>query len=238
VSPSTWGEAAWTARDLLPAEVVPFAAVEAPAAPAVAPAARLPFNRARAVLLTILVVGILGAVAGVGSYSAFTATTANTGNSFAAGSVVITDNDLDAVMLGLTNAKPGDADTSCIRVTYTGSLSSTVRLYSTQTGTLGQYLTLTVTRGTDSSPSFDSCTNFTPDGTNYIGQGSGVIYSGNLSAFPSTYAAGLVDPLSGSPESWATNEVHSYKFVVTLQDNNAAQTLTGTAGFTWEARNE
>jgi hypothetical protein len=140
-------------------------------------------------------------------------------------------------MLALANAKPTDADTSCINVTYTGSLASSVRLYSTQTGTLGGYLTLTITRGTDSSPSFDSCTNFTADATNYIGQGAGVIYSGNLSGFPTTYAGGLVDPLAGSPESWTTNEAHSYKFTVTLQDVNAAQGLSGTAGFTWEARN-
>jgi predicted ribosomally synthesized peptide with SipW-like signal peptide len=195
-------------------------------------------HRLRAVLLSAVVLGILGVVAGVGSYSAFTATTTNTGNSFAAGTVAISDNDNDNFMLALTNAKPSDADTSCIKVTYTGSLSSTVRLYSTQTGTLGQYLTLTVTRGTDSSPSFDSCTNFTADATNYIGQGAGVIYSGNLSGFATTYNTGLVDPLAGTPESWTTNETHTYKFVITLQDVNAAQGLTGTAGFTWEARNQ
>lgn len=230
-----WGEAAWTARDLFPAPPDRGAASRSASAPE---APRRRTNRARSVLLTALVLGILGTVAGVGSYSAFTATTTNTGNSFAAGSVAISDNDLNGFMLALTNAKPTDADTSCIRVTYTGSLSSSVRLYSTQTGTLGQYLTLTVTRGTDSAPSFDSCATFTADATNYIAQGAGVIYSGNLSAFPATYAAGLVDPLAGTPESWATNETHSYRFVVTQQDNNAAQGLTGTAGFTWEARNE
>ena len=120
----------------------------------------------RKVLITALVVGLLGAVAGVGGYSAFTSTTTNSGNSFAAGTVLIADNDLDNVMLALTNAKPNDADTSCIKVTYTGTLASSVRLYSTQTGTVGQYVTLTITRGTDSAPSFDSCTNFTADTTN------------------------------------------------------------------------
>jgi len=191
----------------------------------------------RRILLTLLVLGVAGAAAGAGSWSAFTATTANSGNSFEAGTVVIEDNDGSNAMLALANAKPGDSDTSCIRVKYTGSLAATVRVYATVTGTLPQYLTLTVTRGTDSSPSWDSCTNFTADGTNYIGQGNGVVYSANLSAFPASYAAGLVDPTSGSPESWATDEVHSYKFVVTLQDDNAAQGLSGTAAVTWEARN-
>ena len=57
--------------------------------------------------------------------------------------------------------------------------------------------------------------------------------SGNLSAFPADYATGTVDPTA----SWATNEAHSYKFVVTVQDNNSAQGSNCTAGFTWEARN-
>ncbi len=95
-----------------------------------------------------------------------------------------------------------------------------------------------MTRGTDSNPSFDSCTNFTADGTNYIGQGNGVIYSGALSAFPANWASGVVDPTPGSPESWTNPETHSYRFAVTLQDVEAAQGLNGTASFTWEARNQ
>jgi len=189
-------------------------------------------RRSRKLLLTLLVLGTVGALAGVGSYAAFTSTTTNTGNSFSTGTVAIADNDLDGAMLALTNAKPADSDTSCIRVSYTGSLAATVRLYSTQTGTLPQYLNLTITRGTGAT-AFDNCTNFTADGTNYIGQGNGVIYNGTLGSFPTTYAAGLVDPDS----SWTNGEQPWYRFVVSVQDTNAAQNLSGTAGFTWEARN-
>lgn len=187
--------------------------------------------------MTMLVIGVVGLVAGVGSYAVFTATTGNTGNSFASGTVAIEDNDSNTAMLALANAKPGDADTSCIRIEYTGSLDSTVRLYGSVSGGLTDYLTLTVARGTDSSPSFDSCSNFTADAANYIGAGNGVVYSGPLSAFPVSYAAGIVDPTSGTPETWSQNEAHSYRFVVTLVDDNAAQGLTGNASFTWEARN-
>jgi hypothetical protein len=194
-------------------------------------------SRSRRWILTLLLVGVVGAVAGLGSYAVFTATTGNTGNSFASGTVAIEDNDSGTAMLALANAKPGDTDTSCIRIRYTGTLDATVRLHGSVSGSLASYLTLTVTRGTDSSPSFDSCTNFTADGTNYIGAGAGVVYSGPLSSFPATYAAGLVDPTSGSPETWGQDEAHSYRFVVTLQDDNAAQGLSGTASFTWEARN-
>jgi len=192
----------------------------------------------RRLLLSLLIMGVFGAIAGVGAYSSFTSTTSNTGNSFAAGSVVLSDNDSNTAMLSLSNAKPNDSDTSCIKVTYTGSLSSTVRLYGTVSGTLASYLTLTVTRGTDSSPSFDSCTNFTADATDYNGNGAGVIYSGNLSAFPSSYAAGIVDPKAATPATWTNGNAHSYKFVVTVQDTDSAQSQTATGGFTWEARNQ
>ena len=192
---------------------------------------------ARKLLLTALVLGCFVVVSGAATYSAFSSQTSNSGNSFAAGTVELTDNDAGSAMLSLSNAQPSTSDTSCILLTYSGSLASTVRLYGTISGGLSSYLTLTVTRGTDSSPSFDSCSSFTPDGTDYIGAGNGVIYQGNLSAFPTTYAAGLVDPTSGSPESWTTSETHSYRFVVTLQNDNAAQGLSATAAFTWEARN-
>jgi hypothetical protein len=199
---------------------------------------RRPASRTRKLLITALVIGVFGTALGAGTYAVFTATTSNTGNSFAAGTVAISDNDLSSAMLSLANAKPGDSDTACIRISYTGTLSSTVRMYGTVTGTLPSYLTLTVTRGTDSAPSFDSCANFTADATNYLGAGAGVIYQGSLASYPATYGAGIVDPIPGSPETWVTNEVHSYKYTISLDDNNAAQGLSGSASFTWEARNQ
>jgi Camelysin metallo-endopeptidase len=190
----------------------------------------------RKVLLSILVVAIVAAVTGTGTYAAFSGTTANPSNAFA-GTVTISDNDAGGSLLSLSNATPGNSSTGCIKITYSGSLNANVHLYGSSTGSLPSYLTLTVTRGTDSSPSFASCSNFTADSTNYIGSGAGVIYSGNLSAFPSTYGGGVVDPTSGSPATWSTSNAHSYKFVVTVQNNAAAQGLSSTASFTWEARN-
>ena len=195
-------------------------------------------TRARKFLLTAIAIGLLGIAAGVATQAAFFGTTSNAGNIYGAGTVYITDNDSGTAMLSLSSSTPGASDTGCIDVTYQGSLSSTVRLYGTISGTLAQYLTLTVTRGTDSSPSFDSCTNFTADSTNYIGSGAGVIYSGPLSNYPGSYGAGIVDPTSGSPETWTTNESHSYKFVVTLGSDPAAQAQSATATFTWEAANQ
>lgn len=194
----------------------------------------------RKLVLSALVLGATGLVAGLGTFSSFSSVTTNPANSFAAGTVSLSDNDAGAAMLALTNAKPSDASQSCIAITYTGTLDSAVHLYGSVSGSLNQYLTLTITRGTQSPATFGAaCTGFTADTTNYIGQGAGVVFNGNLSTFTGTdWTTGLVDPANaGGTETWTTNEVHVYKFVVTLQSANAAQGLSGTAAFTWEAQN-
>ena len=195
------------------------------------------WRRSTKVALAAAVVLLLGSLVGAGTWSAFSATTENPSNSFTAGTVTLTDNDSGTAMLALSGAKPGDSDTSCIQVTYTGNLSSTVRLYGATTGTgLDQYLNLTVTRGTTTT-GFDNCTGFTADATDYVGQGAGVMYNGTLQGFADSYATGHVDPTSGTPETWTASEAHAYKFVVSIQDNNSAQGLNATQTFTWEARN-
>src|SRR5688572_22513092 len=99
------------------------------------------------VALTLLVLALVGVTMRVGTWSAFSAATSNAGNTFSAGTVTLADNDAGVAMLSLSNAKPGNTDTGCITVTYTGSLASTVRLYGTTTGTgLDQYLDLKITR--------------------------------------------------------------------------------------------
>ena len=189
----------------------------------------------------LCVLALLVPAAGGVTFAAYTATGANGGNALEAGSVKLSDNGDGSSMLSLTGALPGDTTSACIKVTYDGSIPSTVRLHGTTTGTgLDAYLDLKVTRGTysPSAPAFKSCTNFQPDGTNYIGAGNGVVYNGTLQGFPDDYASGLVDPLSGSPESWTTGESHVYRLDVTLQTDFAAQTKTAAQAFRWEARNQ
>ena len=189
----------------------------------------------------LCVLALLVPAAGGVTFAAYTATGANGGNALEAGSVKLSDNGDGSSMLSLTGALPGDTTSACIKVTYDGSIPSTVRLHGTTTGTgLDAYLDLKVTRGTysPSAPAFKSCTNFQPDGTNYIGAGNGVIYNGTLQGFPDDYASGLVDPLSGSPESWTTGESHVYRLDVTLQTDFAAQSKTAAQAFRWEARNQ
>jgi hypothetical protein len=188
-------------------------------------------------LLSLLLIGVLGSVAGFGVFGAFTSTTSNAGNDFATGSVTIADNDSNAALYNVTNRKPGDSVTSCIKVTFTGTLPSDVRIYTSSTiGTLGQYVDLVITPGTQTTSTFPSCTGFTPDA-------SGALYTGTLSNFATTrnsYANGVVD-YPASTSSWVQNDSVVYRFVATLQSTapDTAQGLaTGSHAFVWEARNQ
>jgi hypothetical protein len=142
-------------------------------------------------------------------------------------------------MFSMTGMTPGSTDTGCINVTYTGSLPSLVRLYGTTTGTgLDTYLDLVVTRGTIPSPSFDSCSGFVADSTDYQGDGAGVIFDDTMAAYADTWTAGRLDPRTATvQEAWTTGETHAYKFVVTLQNNPSAANKTASQTFSWEARN-
>jgi hypothetical protein len=189
------------------------------------------------VLLTALCVGALGSLAAMGVFGAFSATTTNAGNTITAGTVAIADNDAGAAMYSITNAKPGESVSKCIKVTYTGSLDADVHIYTTSTiGALGQYVDLTITPGTQTTPTFPSCTGFVADS-------GGALYTGTLANFATTknsYANGVVD-FPGTGTKWATNESVIYQVTATLQSSapEAAQgATTGAHTFTWEARNQ
>jgi hypothetical protein len=189
------------------------------------------------VLLTALCVGALGSLAAMGVFGAFSSTTTNAGNTITAGTVAIADNDAGAAMYSIAGAKPGESVSKCIKVTYTGSLDADVHIYTGSTiGSLGQYVDLTITPGTQTTSTFPSCTGFTADP-------GGAIYTGTLQNFGSTknsYANGVVD-YPGSGTKWATNESVVYQVTAALQSSapDAAQGLTtGAHTFTWEARNQ
>jgi predicted ribosomally synthesized peptide with SipW-like signal peptide len=185
----------------------------------------------------MIVLGCMGFVAGIGTWAIFTDSTGVPSNTFGSGTVTLLDDDGGGTsMFSMTGLQPAGTDSGCILVTYTGSTTANVRVYGGTAGTgLDQYLDLTVTRGTKTG-AFDSCSGFTADTTNYIGQGAGVIYKGTLQGFPDDYNTGAVDPTSGSPEAWSSGEAHAYRLDVTLQNNAAAQGKNATQTFTWEAR--
>jgi predicted ribosomally synthesized peptide with SipW-like signal peptide len=196
-------------------------------------------NKTRKTLVTLLVLGVVGTLAGVGTFSAFSSTTDNTGNTFAAGTVYLADNDAGSAMYNVTNQKPGDVTTKCIRLTYTGSLAANVKLYTSSTvNALGTYVDLSIDKGTMPAGAFPGCTGFTADA-------GGPIFNNTLSNFTTTknsYANGI-SAFPGAQTSWAQNDTVVYRFTLTLQDNNlanggASALTTGSHDFTWEARNQ
>ena len=184
---------------------------------------------------------VLFCVAGIngitGAAATLSAQDRNPTTSMSTGTVILGSNSTGGPVVALTAGDAGSTASGCIAVTYTGTIASTMRLYGTVSGGLSSFLTLTITRGTDSSPTYASCTNFVADTPNYIGAGVGVIYNGSLASYPSTYATGLVDPLAATPESWTNNERHVYKIAVTQSSSLSAQGQSATATYTWEARN-
>ena len=186
----------------------------------------------RKISLTVLIAGLVAGVAAFGAFSAFSATTSNTGNSFASGTVAIGDNDGGSTALyASANNKPGVPVVSCIRVTYTGSLASDVKLYTPSTITNGTQFNLKVERGTQSTGVFPACGDFAPTST---------AYDGALGAFPTTYAAGADGKAAAA--AWATNDIVAYRFTITAVDDatpdaHTTVTSSGSHDFTWEARN-
>ena len=161
------------------------------------------------------------------SRAAFSDTTSNASNNWAAGDVVIND-DGTSVMFSFTNMKPGDIVEKCIVVTYSGSLpNADVSLYGTSGGGLDAFLDLTIERGTGDSFSGD-CSAFA------IGGGS--VFSDTLAAFSSTHTDFSNGMTGWSPSPTPVSQ--TYKFTLTLQDNNSAQGLSTTGTFTWEAQNQ
>lgn len=152
--------------------------------------------------------------------------------------VELTSDDGGLAMFFLEGVAPGDPPaTSCLQVSYTGSVPVTVRMYGSTTGTgLDPYLDLTVTRGTLPALTAGSCSGFAPDIANHIGAGPGVMYRGSLRDYPDEYSGGLVDREAAGPESWADGERHAYRFQISVRDDNAAQGRTAGQTFVWEAR--
>jgi len=165
------------------------------------------------------------------SRAAFVAQNDNTANEVSSAAVELTDNDSTAAMFNnVTGLMPGQTEQRCIDVTYTGNVDPlTVRLYSagTPSGTLPQYLNLTIDYAADTTDGFRDCTNFPVTGVTNV-------YTGTLQAFAAghgTYDAGAStwDP-AGSPET------RTFRFRISVQDVPAAEGLTTTFGFSWETR--
>jgi hypothetical protein len=190
-------------------------------------------------LAAAVLVGLLvsSAIVWRSSYATFSATSVNPGNAWAAGNLVLTDDDgggaaSGTAMFNASGLVPGSTGTKCITVTYNGNVSAPVKLYAASpTGTLAQYLDLTVEIGTGGS--FADCTGFTPSGFIYSTT-QPVASAGTLGDFNTTrtsYANGV-----GSWTPTGSAQSRTYRFIYTLQNNASAMNLSAGVIFTWEAQ--
>jgi hypothetical protein len=167
------------------------------------------------------------------SRAAFTAQASNDDNFFAAGTVVLTDNDADQAMFDLENMAPGDKVERCIVVTYEGTLfPAPVVLYGNVAGDLAPHLALTVRAGTmTGDPAPGSCDGFsvpTPAGP--------PLYGNTLAGFGSAHsdwASGAAVWTAGSGDTG-----RALRFTVELpaDADDAAQGESATADFVFETR--
>jgi predicted ribosomally synthesized peptide with SipW-like signal peptide len=194
-------------------------------------------NRTK-ILRTLLVLGIVACIAGAGVFSAFSSQTDNPGNVVTAGTVTLEDNDGGSALYAMSAAKPGESKTSCIKVTYKGSLPSTVKFFTPSTiGELGPNVNLKVEAGTATSSTFPSCEGFAAFGS------GGTVYEGTLAAFAtehSSFANGITTNPSGATK-WETNNSVVYRVTATLSASapeSAQGKTTGTHILRWEAQNQ
>lgn len=195
-------------------------------------------SKSQKALASALVVGVLGSVVALGVFGLFSATTQNSGNEISAGTIAISDNDAGSAMFNITNAKPGDTWTRCIKVSYNGSLPADVKLYELGGGgPLSPYLKLKLEQGTQAESTFPSCTGFTPDGTN----GTGTIYEGpGFGSIGNSYETGApVVPFGKTV--WSPGESLVFRATLTFAADApelAQGSSTGAFTIAAEARND
>ena len=184
------------------------------------------------ILRLVVMVGmflVVSAMFVTSARGAFSDTASNATNNRAAGDVVIVDDGTGSAMFDLPgngdNMAPGVPVVNCILVTYQGSLvPAYVSIYGTSGGSLDAYLDLTIEEGTGGS--FADCTGFS----------GSTVFSSTLASFSATHTNSGNGITGWSPV--ANPESRTYRFTLTLQDNNLAQGLSTTGTFTWEAQNQ
>jgi hypothetical protein len=193
-------------------------------------------SRKRKLFLTFAVVALMAGLAVFVTSAAFTATTSNSGNRIESGSVAIGDSDASTgVLYNALNQKPGAGNgptAACIRVTYSGSLDSVVKLYRGAVAN-GDKFRLKVERGSGlTGPASDmNCAGFTSSSTPF---------DNTLDQFPTTYTGGIDGKPSGA--AWVQNETVDYRFTIYTVDDSTPNARTskydsGAHSFTWEAQN-
>jgi predicted ribosomally synthesized peptide with SipW-like signal peptide len=190
------------------------------------------------ILMTTLVVGLAGALAGFGVFAAFSSTTSNPSNSFAAGTVTIGDNDGGTALFSATPRAPGNHD-RCIKVTYSGNLDATVKLYTGAITGTGSDLPVTIHKAapTVGNPgTAASCSDFDDAAATKIYPAGASAPLSDFGTAHSGWANGLaVNP--GSATKWVTNDAVVFRVRINIPDSGQGKSVDPFA-LTWEAQNQ
>ncbi len=162
------------------------------------------------------------------SDAAFTSTTSNDANSFAAGTVVLVDDDAGSAVIQLANMVPNDTINNCIQVSYTGSSFdlTAVKLYSTLATNVDNFadqLDVKIEEG--SGGSFGTCAGFTASST---------LYNGTLASLATTHADYTTGITAFTPVSGSVTR--TYRVTVTLGSDtpDTSQGDSASANLFWE----
>ncbi len=208
----------------------------------------------RTMLAAAVPVGMVvsGALVWQSSYAAFSAQTANAGNAWDTGNVVLADNDAGSSLFNSTDdgtLKPGSTRSRCIRVDYTGDLTSDIKLYVTTPSagatSLDPYLIMSVEKGTNVTSSTtvaaDCSAGFTSTATPTF------LYNTKQANDATADATKTMSTLKSSHPDWANgivanastgpNTYLTFKITYAVKDDNNAQNTQSNATFTWEAQN-
>ncbi len=166
------------------------------------------------------------------SYAAFSATTSNGPNTWNASSLGLT-NDSTGPMFALTNLVPGATGSKCLKVSSTGTVPSTVKLYTSLgtavTNDISAYINLTIQLGTGGT--YASCSSFSSTATEFTGTLAA------LTTAATSYANGVS---AGSLTGTGLPESLTYQISWTFSSsapNSAQGGSTPNVTLTWEAQN-
>ncbi|GAB1645806.1 hypothetical protein KRMM14A1259_62290 [Krasilnikovia sp. MM14-A1259] len=160
------------------------------------------------------------------SSAAFTASTNNAADSWNAGTVALSDDDSGSAMFSANLLRPGSTGEKCIKLTYNGSLSGNVKLYSSAvSGALAPYIDLVIEEGTGGD--FGSCTGFAAAG--------GPTYTGTLASFGTTKTDFTSGVGTFAPTGAGQIRTYHISYTVNASTPDSAQGATASATFNWQA---
>ncbi|GGJ94323.1 hypothetical protein GCM10010123_25210 [Pilimelia anulata] len=166
---------------------------------------------------------------------AFSRTTSNTGNSMALATVSISDNDAGAALFTVSGILPGQTGTACLVVTYSGSATSTVKLYTANYNatdgaadgvTAPSYLRMLVQVGTGTCASPVGLTNVTA-----ASPGDTMTTVSGKTNFANGYGTGWTSATAGN------TRVFRFTYTLDAATPTTAQSDGITTDFVWEAQN-